>query len=228
MRVYASPDGEKRTAIDSIDAFYIKCLALTLSKALRHKLSKRCVHLKDHGGSKQCISSIKRRLKHYKYAFKSDIKSYYQSMRHDILLTQLERLLPDPAFCRAIRMVVEQVQYINGVPHHLTRGITTGSALSPLLGGVMLDKLDKRFENRPGILYVRYQDDWLILTKSRKTLQRVIRQTRQVLKQLDLTMHPDKTSIGKIEKGFDFLGYHFTPTKLSTSVNTIKKAAAKA
>ena len=31
-----------------------------------------------------------------------------------------------------------------------------------------------------------------------------------VLGSLRLEKHPDKTFIGKIERGFDFLGYHFS------------------
>lgn len=33
--------------------------------------------------------------------------------------------------------------------------------------------------------------------------------------------HPDKTSIGKIEKGFDFLGYLFSPQRLSLAKKTV-------
>ncbi len=33
--------------------------------------------------------------------------------------------------------------------------------------------------------------------------------------------HPDKTFIGPIERGFDFLGYHFGPEGLSVAKNTV-------
>jgi hypothetical protein len=35
--------------------------------------------------------------------------------------------------------------------------------------------------------------------------------------------HPDKTFIGLIAKGFDFLGYSFEPKLLSISSNTLSK-----
>lgn len=35
-----------------------------------------------------------------------------------------------------------------------------------------------------------------------------------VLETLKLTVHPDKRYIDKTEKGFEFLGYRFTPQKL--------------
>ncbi len=34
-----------------------------------------------------------------------------------------------------------------------------------------------------------------------------------------MAKHPDKTFIGRIEKGFDFLGYHFGPDGLSVAID---------
>ena len=39
--------------------------------------------------------------------------------------------------------------------------------------------------------------------------------------------HPDKTFIGRAEKGFDFLGYHFQPGSLTPSCQTVKKHAER-
>ncbi len=36
----------------------------------------------------------------------------------------------------------------------------------------------------------------------------------QQLNQLGFTLHPDKTSIGRMERGFDFLGYRFSKHSL--------------
>ena len=40
--------------------------------------------------------------------------------------------------------------------------------------------------------------------------------------------HPDKTFIGRIERGFDFLGYHFGPDGLSVATKTIVRFVARA
>ena len=40
--------------------------------------------------------------------------------------------------------------------------------------------------------------------------------------------HPDKTFIGRIEKGFDFLGYHFGPAGLSVAAKTIERFVERA
>ena len=45
---------------------------------------------------------------------------------------------------------------------------------------------------------------------------------------LRLEKHPDKTFIGRIERGFDFLGYHFSPERLSVAKKTIENFIEKA
>jgi len=46
--------------------------------------------------------------------------------------------------------------------------------------------------------------------------------------QIEIINGSDKTFIGRIEKGFDFLGYHFTPEGLSVAEKTIEKFLARA
>ena len=46
-------------------------------------------------------------------------------------------------------------------------------------------------------------------------LRRVVKTLNRELHALQLEKHPDKTFIGRIEKGFDFLGYRFIPQSLT-------------
>ena len=43
----------------------------------------------------------------------------------------------------------------------------------------------------------------------------------QTLNELKMEKHPDKTFIGRIAKGFDFLGYSFEPKGLSIAPKTL-------
>jgi len=45
---------------------------------------------------------------------------------------------------------------------------------------------------------------------------------------LKLEKHPDKTFIGRIEKGFDFLGYRFSPQGLGLARKTVENFLARA
>lgn len=50
----------------------------------------------------------------------------------------------------------------------------------------------------------------------------------EVLGSLRLEKHPEKTFIGRIERGFDFLGYHFSQKGLSFARETLKRFVSRA
>lgn len=101
----------------------------------------------------------------------------------------------------------------------IRRGISRGCPLSPLIGAFFLSRLDAQFR-QDGLFYVRYMDDILILAPTRWKLRRAVKTLNETFMALKLEKHPDKTFIGKIEKGFDFLGYHFHPDGLRPATRT--------
>ena len=60
-------------------------------------------------------------------------------------------------------------------------------------------------------------DDIVVLAPTRWKLRWAVKAVNEVLSSLRLEKHPDKTFIGRIEKGFDFLGYHFCPAGQRTA-----------
>ena len=95
------------------------------------------------------------------------------------------------------------------------------------MGAFYLRELDERMEPL-GLYYIRFMDDILVLAPTRWKLKAAVRVLNQTLAELKLEKHPDKTFIGKIEKGFDFLGYHFSPDGLSIAEKTIENFYARA
>jgi hypothetical protein len=49
-------------------------------------------------------------------------------------------------------------------------------------------------------------DDILIMAKTRWQMRRALKRFYALLAPLKLSLHPDKTFVGRIERGFDFLG----------------------
>ncbi len=68
----------------------------------------------------------------------------------------------------------------------------------------------------------------LVLAPTRWTLRRAVKAVNAVLKSLRLEKHPDKTFIGKIERGFDFLGYHFSRDGLRVAKATVQSFVERA
>jgi len=116
---------------------------------------------------------------------------------------------------------------IDGNYVDIKKGLPMGSPLSPLLGGFYLRELDDKIE-KTGVFYIRYMDDILIMATTRWKLRNAIKVLNEELEVLGLKQHPDKTFIGRIEKGFDFLGYHFGIEGLSLAKKTVENFIKKA
>jgi len=78
------------------------------------------------------------------------------------------------------------------------------------------------------MFYARYMDDWVVLTQSKTQLRKVVKKTYKIMEDLKLSLHPTKTYIGKITKGFNFLGYYMDGTVLLPSTETIRRMTEKA
>jgi RNA-directed DNA polymerase len=104
----------------------------------------------------------------------------------------------------------------------IDQGISRGCPLSPVLGALYLKALDDHFADK-NLYYVRYMDDILILTETRWQNRKAVKELNQILNKLKVEKYPDKTYIGKIENGFDFLGYQFNGNHLTVSKKTVEK-----
>ena len=154
------------------------------------------------------------------------MKSYYASIDHDILLAMLERHVPDGRVLDLLRQYVRRTIYDGGLYEDVERGISLGCPLSPLMGALYLKLLDERVEET-GLAYARFMDDWVILAPTRWKLREAIRLVNQTLAELHVEQHPDKTFIGRISRGFDFLGYAFKPSGLDAAPPTIERCAQR-
>ncbi len=81
---------------------------------------------------------------------------------------------------------------------------------------------------RSGLFYLRFMDDFLVLSLTRWKIRKAVKRVNEVLGSLCLLMHPNKTFIGRIGRGFDFLGYHFRPGQLSLAQKTMERFVARA
>jgi hypothetical protein len=72
-----------------------------------------------------------------------------------------------------------------------------------------------------GLFYARFMDDWIGIAPTRWKLRKAVKQVNAILNRLLLKKHPDKTFIGKAERGFDFPGYFFRPGLLRVAKKNI-------
>jgi len=105
-------------------------------------------------------------------------------------------------------------------------GVMQGGPLSPLLGNVMLNELDKVLEQR-GLRFARYADDLMIYCKSKRSAMRIMDKTvSYVEKKLLLKVNREKTKVDLVWK-LKFLGFSFYKSKGEVRVRIHPKSIAK-
>ena len=161
-------------------------------------------------------------LPEFEFVFRTDVKKYYASIDHEILFNLVAEYVNDPIVLDKVRQYLQRFVSDGGMFVDIQRGISLGCPLSPLMGALYLKPLDDRMAAM-GCFYVRYMDDWVVLAPTRWALRRAIKATNQVMAGLKVEKHPDKTFIGRIAKGFDFLGYHFAPGGLGVARVTVER-----
>jgi hypothetical protein len=90
------------------------------------------------------------------------------------------------------------------------------------MGALYLKPLDDCLAET-GLFYARFMDDWVTLAPTRWKLRKAVKLTNQILAELKVEKHPDKTYIGKISKGFYFLGYVLKPQGLGVALIPIDR-----
>lgn len=137
------------------------------------------------------------------YAIKGDIHHYFQSVSHDILKAEIRRYISDKALLKILDRIIDH----NGIfPPGV--GIPVGNLTSQLFANVYLNKLDQFVKHELKVkYYVRYMDDFIILSEDPAELRRLLAIIEEFLRrELRLELNP-KTTILAAKNGINFVGY---------------------
>lgn len=228
--------GKERKAVWSAqDALVLKWAALSLQHQL--PLHPSCEHVKGHGGGKQSIEKLHTLLtapadpgekktdaaaastsgtsdspdtREYKWVCRTDIRGYYRNISKQTLKNQVQQHVRNPVLRDLVQQYIHYTVEDGGIFHTPEKGISRGCPLSPLMGALHLYDMDAHFSQQPSIHYARYMDDVIILAKSRWSLRKHTKRLMQWFSEYGFEAHPDKTQIGRIKKGFDWMGAWLT------------------
>lgn len=146
----------------------------------------------------------------YTFIVDADLKSYFDTIPHDILMARLREKITDNAVLTLVESFLRQ-RVLDGMEGWAPEtGTPQGAVLSPLLSNIYLDPLDHLMACRH-IQMVRYADDFVILCRTENEALHALALVQTWTTQAGLTLHPTKTRIvdATAPGGFDFLGYHF-------------------
>ncbi len=143
------------------------------------------------------------------FVLKCDIRKFFANIDHAILKSILARHVSDKDTLSLLDTIIDSF-HTEGVVHGV--GLPLGNLTSQLLVNVYMNEFDQYMKHvLKTKYYIRYADDFVILSQERMYLEEILENIRTFLKeQLHLELHPNKVFIKTIASGVDFLGWvHF-------------------
>jgi group II intron reverse transcriptase/maturase len=117
----------------------------------------------------------------------------------------LAQRIADPRVLTLIRRSLEAGVMVTGVVVERHEGTPQGGPLSPMLGNVLLDVVDRELERR-GHAFVRYADDLNVYVKSQRAAERVMEGLVNLYASLKLQINPAKSAVAPAGER-TFLGF---------------------
>jgi retron-type reverse transcriptase len=155
------------------------------------------------------------------YALKCDIKKFFDSVDHDILIGILEKKIKDKKVMDLMQEIIES--FVAKRPNLFDRrGIPIGNLTSQIFANIYMNEFDQFIKHDLKIKhYARYTDDFIIVSTDKTYLENLINPIKDFLvKKLCLELHPNKIFITKHNRGVDFLGYVILPKSIKLRTNT--------
>lgn len=144
----------------------------------------------------------------YTYAVEVDLSKYFDTLNHELLMELLRKQIHDKRVTGLIKKYLKAGVMENGITTRTREGSPQGGPLSPLLANIYLNEFDQEMARR-GVKVVRYADDIVVVTKSKRAAEHMLESCRKFLEgKLKLTMNLQKSKVVSLfsRRNFKFLG----------------------
>lgn len=161
-----------------------------------------------HKAVKRLFDFIRKVSKNYKgkcYCLKLDVKKFFASVDHEILLASVRKRVKSEQFMVLLENIVRSFSKDKGIP--------IGNLTSQIFANIYLNKLDRFVKHELKIkYYLRYCDDFVIVSDDDTYLEKLTDEIEAFVQtNLKLSLHENKKFIRKYTQGIDFLGYVLLP-----------------
>ncbi|MBM2818232.1 MAG: Reverse transcriptase protein [Parcubacteria group bacterium] len=138
------------------------------------------------------------------FILKCDVRKYFDSVDQNILLN----LIRQKIICEKTFAIIKEI-ISSYVFSGFGKGIPLGNITSQIFANIYLNDLDNYVKRELKFrFYVRYNDDFVIVSESKKKLEEIRNKTIIFAREkLSLDIPLQKTCIRKIDWGVDFLGF---------------------
>ena len=154
------------------------------------------------------------------WVLKLDIKKFFASIDHEILKDILARYIADEDILCLFPNIIHSFKsdkYYHALEHDsictkgVNKGLPLGNLTSQLFVNIYMNKFDQFVKHELKLkakYYIRYADDFVILSPNENDLTLLLSSIRVFLKdELKLSLHPNKIIRKSFASGVDFLGW---------------------
>ena len=160
------------------------------------------------------------------WAVAVDLQAFFDEIPHGLILQLIRRKVADEQFVTLLVRLLKAGVVVEGVLEKTPKGCPQGSPLSPILSNLVLNELDHKLEER-NLRYCRWADDFVIVVRSERAAQRVMKATIAYLEQeLGLLVNRDKSQVAPI-KEITFLGFQILRGKIRVSTQAQRRFKAR-
>ena len=150
----------------------------------------------------------------YCFVVDVDLKSYFDTISHELLLGLVERRVGDVQVLRLIRAWLKAGVMEEGKVTHPDRGSPQGGVISPMLSNIFLHEVDRQWCRSDrvasgNVRLVRYADDMVLLAQTGQEAQVAWERLQEQFAVLRLVVNQEKSRLTTLEEGFAFLGFEF-------------------
>ena len=158
----------------------------------------------------------------YRLVLDADIEAFFDNIPHSVILQLVAARVADGNILALLQRFLSAGVMIDGVFKPTTIGTPQGGVISPLLANIVLNQLDWQL-HQAGFRFVRYADDFVVLTQSHRQAQEALDLVRKTLLSLQLCLNAQKTKMTTFGKGYEFLGFFLSSRSRRMRDKSIRK-----
>jgi len=197
----------------------IICAASFAERVLHHALMNVCHSVfekhfiyhtyatRPNKGTHKAIAYAKKQALKYKFYAKLDVRKYFDSIDHTILIKALTRLFKENELLYIFHQIINSYQTTEN------KGLPIGNLTSQYFANYYLSVADHFVLEILKLPYVRYMDDMLFFSNDKFDLIEKIKEFELFL-YIKLNLDLKIKSINFIKYGFPFLGFRIFPQKI--------------
>lgn len=169
------------------------------------------------------MKTVKKWMKDYKYTkycLKMDIRKYFDSVPHDIIVKKLSEIIHDEKF---LAVVIEIINVTD-------KGLPLGFYTSQWFANWYLTPLDHYIKQElKAKYYVRYMDDMVVFGANKRKLHQMrIEIDRYLHEELGLELKDNWQVFPTKHRNLDFIGFRFFRNRITLRKSILQKARRKA